>query len=425
MGEHQNPTQMDRIPDGAADDVSRTPRTPTSRILILITATELVLGSKIFIGGLARETTSAQFIKHFGKYGEITDSVIMKDRITGHPRGFGFVTYADASVVDRVIEDTHIFHGKQVEIKRTIPRGASSKDFKTKKIFVGGIPTTVSEDEFKDFFSNYGEVMEQQIMRDHSTGRSRGFGFVTFDSEQSVDDLLANGNRIEFDGAQVEIKKAEPKKPNPFQPPPSRRQYNSRASAYGGVGDTYGGFGGGGYGDSAFGGGSYRSGGGYGSRTSAYGGYGSELSAYGGYGAGGYGGLRASDPSYGYSSRFGGGLGRGYDLGGEYGGPSDSYPGDYGGGYDGDLRGGYGGGLRGGYGGGGSGGSLYGSRGGYGGGGGGSGGSLYGSRGGYGGAGSGRYHPYDSKTLVLYMIHPIYIICFITITPTFRCRKQD
>lgn len=55
-----------------------------------------------------------QFIKHFSKYGEITDSVIMKDRNTGQPRGFGFVTYADASVVDEVIEDTHIFHGKQV-----------------------------------------------------------------------------------------------------------------------------------------------------------------------------------------------------------------------------------------------------------------------------------------------------------------------
>ncbi|GFP78929.1 heterogeneous nuclear ribonucleoprotein 1 [Phtheirospermum japonicum] len=127
----------------------------------------------------------------------------MKDRLTGQPRGFGFVTYADAAVVDRVIEDTHIINGKQVEIKRTIPRGANSKDFKTKKIFVGGIPTTVGEDELREFFSSFGEVKEQQIMKDHSSGRSRGFGFVTFESEQSVDDILANGNRLDFAGAQV------------------------------------------------------------------------------------------------------------------------------------------------------------------------------------------------------------------------------
>jgi len=38
----------------------------------------------------------------------------MKDRKTGQPRGFGFVTYADPSVVDQVIQDTHIINGKQV-----------------------------------------------------------------------------------------------------------------------------------------------------------------------------------------------------------------------------------------------------------------------------------------------------------------------
>ena len=59
---------------------------------------------------------AAQFIKHFGAYGEIIDSVIMKDRKTGQPRGFGFVTYADPSVVDKVIEDDHVINGKQVGI---------------------------------------------------------------------------------------------------------------------------------------------------------------------------------------------------------------------------------------------------------------------------------------------------------------------
>ena len=57
--------------------------------------------------------------------------------------------------------------------------------------------------EFKEFFMQYGEVIEHQIMRDHTTNRSRGFGFITFDTEQAVDDLLANGNKLEFAGGQV------------------------------------------------------------------------------------------------------------------------------------------------------------------------------------------------------------------------------
>lgn len=61
---------------------------------------------------------AAQFVKHFGKYGEIIDSVIMKDRKTGQPRGFGFVTYSDPSVVDKVIQETHIINGKQVGLPK-------------------------------------------------------------------------------------------------------------------------------------------------------------------------------------------------------------------------------------------------------------------------------------------------------------------
>uniref|UniRef100_A0A7N0TUG1 RRM domain-containing protein n=1 Tax=Kalanchoe fedtschenkoi TaxID=63787 RepID=A0A7N0TUG1_KALFE len=288
---------------------------------------------KIFIGGLAKDTTLATFVKYFEKYGEITDSVIMKDRQTGRPRGFGFITYADPSVVDNLIEDTHVINGKQVEIKRTIPKGAAQpNDFKTKKIFVGGIPASIEEDDFKSFFSKFGKVVEHEIIRDHETKRSRGFGFIVFDSEQVVDKVMANGNKIDMMGSQVEVKKAEPKKPSNqahgfSQGSDSRsRVHNDR---FGGYGNSYSGFGG-----DDFGPGPYRSHGGYGSRYNGYGGYGSGPSRgggefggpYGGFGGSSMGGYRG-DSSFGYPSRYG------------------SFAGGYGGGYSGGsyARGGYGG----------------------------------------------------------------------------------
>jgi RNA recognition motif-containing protein len=57
---------------------------------------------------------TATFQKHFGAYGEIVDSVIMKNKHTSQPRGFGFITYADPAVVDTVMEDNHVINGKQV-----------------------------------------------------------------------------------------------------------------------------------------------------------------------------------------------------------------------------------------------------------------------------------------------------------------------
>ncbi|KAK8962788.1 Heterogeneous nuclear ribonucleoprotein 1 [Platanthera guangdongensis] len=342
---------------------------------------------KIFIGGLPKDTSMATFMKHFGKYGEIVDSVIMKDRHTQQPRGFGFITYADPSVVDQVIEENHIINGKQVEIKRTIPKGsAQSKDFKTKKIFVGGIPSSVTSDEFKSFFSKYGKVVEHEIITDHVTKRSRGFGFVIFDSEKVVDELLSKGNMIEIAGSQVEIKKAEPKKASNAPPPPHfGREFRepSFGDGLGGYGNSFGGFGGG-FGPS------YRGAGGLGTRVGGYGGGAEEFGGggYGGFGGGGgLGGYRGEPSLGGYSSRLGS-YGGGGGFGGGYGGGG----GGFGGGAYGRDEGGFGG-----YGGSGYGGGFDSGPGaGYGSGGGGGGGGLYGGRGSYGaGAGpTGRYHPY-------------------------------
>lgn len=58
-------------------------------------------------------------------------------------------------------------------------------------------------DEFKGFFSKYGKVTDCEIIRDHVSKRSRGFGFIVFDEEQVVDNLLSEGNMIDMLGNQV------------------------------------------------------------------------------------------------------------------------------------------------------------------------------------------------------------------------------
>lgn len=60
-------------------------------------------------------------------------------------------------------------------------------------------------DELKNFFSKHGKVVEHQIIRDHETNRSRGFGFVIFDSEDAVDEMLSKGNMIDMAGTQVSL----------------------------------------------------------------------------------------------------------------------------------------------------------------------------------------------------------------------------
>ena len=57
---------------------------------------------------------SEAFANYFSKYGDITDSVIMIDKHTGRPRGFGFVTFSDPAVADMVLAEDHVIDGRMV-----------------------------------------------------------------------------------------------------------------------------------------------------------------------------------------------------------------------------------------------------------------------------------------------------------------------
>nr|GMC51914.1 heterogeneous nuclear ribonucleoprotein 1-like [Ipomoea batatas]GMC53861.1 heterogeneous nuclear ribonucleoprotein 1-like [Ipomoea batatas] len=121
----------------------------------------------------------------------------MMDKVSGRPRGFGFVTFVDAEVASKVLQEEHVIDGRVVRFTFGVS--------KTKKIFIGGIPISLTEvlGGLKEYFSSYGNIVECQIMLDHNTGRSRGFGFVSFDNEDAVEKVLCDGRMHELSGKQV------------------------------------------------------------------------------------------------------------------------------------------------------------------------------------------------------------------------------
>lgn len=58
---------------------------------------------KIFVGGIPKDTTVEQLTEAFAEYGELKDVAVVKDKATGDPRGFGFVTYEDFDCADRCL----------------------------------------------------------------------------------------------------------------------------------------------------------------------------------------------------------------------------------------------------------------------------------------------------------------------------------
>jgi RNA-binding protein Musashi len=70
--------------------------------------------SKLFVGGISRDTTEDNLKHHFSKYGDVLLSTISFDRTTRIPRGFGFVTFSDISSAHNALQDTHVILGKKV-----------------------------------------------------------------------------------------------------------------------------------------------------------------------------------------------------------------------------------------------------------------------------------------------------------------------
>ncbi|WEJ96134.1 hypothetical protein PSN45_003670 [Yamadazyma tenuis] len=162
---------------------------------------------KMFIGGLNWDTTEQGLVDYFSKYGEVIDYTIMRDSATGRSRGFGFLTFKDPRSVDEVVKTPHELDGKLIDPKRAI---AKEEQDKVGKIFVGGIDPYVTEQEFSDFFSQYGHIIDAQLMLDKESGKSRGFGFITYDSPEAVDRVCVN-KYVSLKGKSMEVKRAAPR----------------------------------------------------------------------------------------------------------------------------------------------------------------------------------------------------------------------
>jgi len=168
---------------------------------------------KVFVGGLSWETTQESLLSYFSKFGEVIDCVVMKNADSGRSRGFGFVTFSDPNNIDSVTKACpHTLDGRTIDPKPCNPRSMQKpkKNIPYPKVFLGGLPSSITETDLRTYFSRYGEVMEVVIMYDQEKKKARGFGFLSFGDEDAVDNAVSE-HYVNIQNKQVEIKRAEPR----------------------------------------------------------------------------------------------------------------------------------------------------------------------------------------------------------------------
>ena len=81
-----------------------------------------------------------------------------------------------------------------------------------KKIFVGSLDWGVTGDDLRELFSQFGDIEDAVVISDKFSGRSKGFGFVTFTNDGDVDKAMSL-NDSEFKGRKIIVNEARPPKP--------------------------------------------------------------------------------------------------------------------------------------------------------------------------------------------------------------------
>lgn len=97
---------------------------------------------KIFVGGVSQDTSSDEVKAYFNQFGKVEETVMLMDQQTKRHRGFGFVTFENEDVVDRVCEiHFHTIKNKKVECKKAQPKEsvAPSSQLLQKRLMLGGL----------------------------------------------------------------------------------------------------------------------------------------------------------------------------------------------------------------------------------------------------------------------------------------------
>ncbi|KAG8376799.1 hypothetical protein BUALT_Bualt09G0101500 [Buddleja alternifolia] len=184
---------------------------------------------RLYVGNLPFSMTSSQLSEIFAEAGRVVSVEVVYGRVTDRSRGFAFVTMGS---VDEAKEAIRLFDGAQIGGRTAkvnfpeVPRGGEREVMSPKiksslkgfvdtpyKLYAGNLSWNLTSQSLKEAFADQPGFLSAKIIFDRDSGRSRGFGFVTFTSQEEVESALNAMNGMELEGRPVRLNLAEQRSP--------------------------------------------------------------------------------------------------------------------------------------------------------------------------------------------------------------------
>nr|VDC70121.1 unnamed protein product [Brassica rapa] len=204
---------------------------------------------KLFVGNLPFNVDSAQLAQLFESAGNVEMVEVIYDKVTGRSRGFGFVTMSSVSEVEAAAQQFNGYvriyiylslpysllpllelDGRQLRVNAGPPPPKREDSFSRgprssfgggsgggggsgHRVYVGNLSWGVDDMALESLFGEQGKVVEARVIYDRDSGRSKGFGFVTYNSAQEVQNAIQTLNGADLDGRQIRVSEAEARPP--------------------------------------------------------------------------------------------------------------------------------------------------------------------------------------------------------------------
>ncbi|KAK0584201.1 hypothetical protein LWI29_009178 [Acer saccharum] len=175
---------------------------------------------KLFVRGLAWNTSSETLCAAFQVHGEIEEGAVIYDKASGKSRGYGFITYKHMkSTQTALVAPSKLIDGRMAVCNLACEalNGVSTiPDLAQRKLYIGSLSPNITTEMLLSFFGKHGEIEEGSVAYDKDTNESRGFGFVTYKTVEAAKKAIVDPQKI-FGGRTIIVKLADTHKGKPAQ----------------------------------------------------------------------------------------------------------------------------------------------------------------------------------------------------------------